>query len=91
MQLVIIGNAEALHDVGALLLSPLTKLGITQESAKFSNFANYKFQEIANTSSFTNEALHLELVLQKIPRISNWVNVSCQEDITILGFPKGDV
>jgi hypothetical protein len=91
MRLVIIGNVETLHDVGALLLSPLTKLGITQESAKFSNFANYKFQEIASTSSFTNDALHLELVLQKIPRISNWVNVSCQEDITILGFPKGDV
>ncbi len=63
MRLVIIGNAKALHDVGALLLSPLTKLGITQESAKFSNFANYKLQEIASTSSFTNDTLHLELVL----------------------------
>jgi hypothetical protein len=89
--LVIIGSAEALHDVGTFLLSPLTKLGIMQESAKFSDFANYKFQEIASTSNFTNEALHLELVLQKIPRISNLVDVSCQDNITILGFPKGDV
>ncbi len=54
---------EALHDVGLFLFSPLTKFGISQESAKSSDFANYRFQDIANTFGFPDETLHLELVL----------------------------
>jgi hypothetical protein len=47
------------------LLSPLTKFGISQESEKSSNFANYRFQEIANTFGFTDEVLHLEFFFAK--------------------------
>lgn len=90
-RLAIIGGVEALHDVGPLLLSPFTKLGISQESAKTSGLANYRFQEIASTFSFSNEAPHSKLVLQKIPKILNLVNVNWQDDATILGFTKGDV
>jgi hypothetical protein len=40
---------------------------------------------------FSNEAPHSKLVLQKIPKILNLVNVNWQDDATILGFTKGDV
>jgi hypothetical protein len=76
-QLAIVGGVEALHDVGPLLLSPLTELGISQESTNSSSFANYRFQEIASTFGFANGFPHLELVLQKIPRISSLVNANC--------------
>jgi hypothetical protein len=33
---------------------------------------------------------HLELLLQKIPKILNWVNVNCQDNTTTSSFPKGD-
>ncbi len=41
MQLVVASGMEALHDVGFCLFFPITKLGILQESATTSNFANY--------------------------------------------------
>lgn len=63
MWLVVVSRVEALHDVGLFLFSPLTKFGISQESAKSSDFANYRFQDIANTFGFPDETLHLELVL----------------------------
>jgi hypothetical protein len=40
MRLVAASGAEALHDVGPFLFSPLTKLGISQE---IFGFANYRF------------------------------------------------
>jgi hypothetical protein len=76
-QLATASGIEALHDVGPLMFFPLTELGISQESAKSFGFANYRFQKIVNTFSFADEAPHLELVLQKIPRISSLVNASC--------------
>jgi hypothetical protein len=42
-QLATIGGSKTLHDVGSFIFSPFTKLGILQESAKTSNFANYRF------------------------------------------------
>jgi hypothetical protein len=76
MQLAIAGGVQALHDVGPLLLSPLTKLGISQESTNSSSFANYRFQKITSTFGFANGFPHLELVLQKIPRILSLVNAN---------------
>jgi len=43
MRLAVVSGTKALHDVGFLLLSPLTKLSVLQESAKTSCFANYRF------------------------------------------------
>jgi hypothetical protein len=43
MQLVVASGMEVLHDVGPLLLSPFTELGILQESTKTFGFANYRF------------------------------------------------
>jgi hypothetical protein len=91
MRLGAFGGLEALHDVGIHLFFPFTKLGISQKNAKSSDFSNYKFQEIINTSSFANEPLHLDLVLQKIPRILSLVNVKCQDNVDTSSFPKGDV
>jgi hypothetical protein len=88
MRLAIVGGMEALHDVGPFLLSPLMELGILQKSAKFPDFANYRFQEIASTSSFADEAPHSQLVLQNIPRILSLVNVSCENNIVTSGFPR---
>jgi hypothetical protein len=90
-RLAIASGVEVLHDVGSFLLSPLTKFGILQKSAKPSNFSNYSCQEIINTFGFTNEALHLKLVLQKIPKILSLVNVSYQDDVTPSSYVEGDV
>jgi hypothetical protein len=76
-QLAAAGGIEVLHDLGPLMFFLLTKLGISQESAKSFGFAYYRFQEITNTFSFANKAPHFELVLQKIPRISSLVNANC--------------
>jgi hypothetical protein len=64
-QLAATNGVEALHDVGPFLFSPFTKLGILQESTKTFGFANYRFQEIASTSSFANEASHLGVFFSK--------------------------
>jgi hypothetical protein len=91
MPLVVASAIEVVHDVGSFLFYPFMELGILQESATTSNFANYSYQKITNTFGFANEALHLELVLHKIPKILSLVIVSCQYNATTLGFPKGDL
>jgi hypothetical protein len=87
MQLVEVGGAKALHDVGSFQLYPLMELGILQESAIISSFANYNYEEILSISSFFDKVLYSKLILDKITTISSLVHDSCQENATMLGFP----
>jgi hypothetical protein len=43
MWLAAVGAAKALHVVGPFILSPFTKFGMSQESAKSTEFSNYMF------------------------------------------------
>jgi len=91
MRLVTASGTKVVHDVGLLQFYPLTELGILQKNATTSSFANYSCQEIVNTFGCINKAPHSKLVLHKIVMISNLVNDSCQEDITISRFPQDDI
>jgi hypothetical protein len=63
------------------------ELGILQESAMTSSFANYNYEKILNTSSFADKIPYSKLILHKIARISSLVHGNCQENTTMLGFP----
>ncbi len=63
------------------------ELGILQESAIISSFANYSYEEILSIFGFVDKVLYSKLILHKIATISSLVHDSCQENITMLGFP----